>query len=76
MANAKGEWIIPFLDDLREFAEEHEMRELAADLSGLIERHASRLAAYPDDTHRGRSSADILDMGQISKSGGKNRRTH
>ena len=76
MANAKGAWIIPFLDDLREFAEEHEMCDLAADLSSLTERHESLLSAHPDVSRRRRSSADVLELGEKSKSGGNNRQMH
>lgn len=70
-------WIVPFLDDLREVAENNGLPDLARDLDALILRHGTVLNLDSRGRARDTGADDSLrDRLFARPPGGKPRHTH
>lgn len=61
MPKPETSWIVPFLADLRDFAEDHGLDEFAGDLEKMIDRHGPVLG-----TRTRPSAVDLIEADTVA----------
>lgn len=75
MSRANAAWIVPFLQDIQDFATEHHLPELSADLAAIIRKHGPLIAPErPGVTDM--STGDLVSLEHLASAARTKGRSH